>query len=350
MICILVLLLCASGTIYSQYDHSAVHPNKDGAALESALQSDFRPNTVLDLSDAKDVLYSTIYLENDSVSCVYTDLTKYLDPNEDPSQYLFQNGGNDDINLEHSYPQSKGANSGNAQSDMHHLFPTRVPVNSARGSEPYMELPDSETQTWYYQARSESAIPTLDKDLYSEDNTIGFEPREDFKGNVARAYFYFYTIYRSRAQAADPDFFESQRSTLCDWHELDPVDSLEWLRTYRIAEYQEDKPNPFVLDCSLARLYCGGVGASCKTVSTITPQRPGIQLKNTLVYPGEPLVLDHDLELQNLHLTITDARGQLVSTSQLGNGNIESPLRAGLYILSIKQEGRFLLVERFLVL
>ena len=43
------------------------------------------------------------------------------------------------------------------------------------------------------------------------------------------------------------------RRTLCQWHLADPVDSLEWARSHVISTYQENKANPFVLDCSLAR-------------------------------------------------------------------------------------------------
>jgi hypothetical protein len=54
------------------------------------------------------------------------------------------------------------------------------------------------------------------------------------------------------------------KTTLCDWHNYDPVDSLEWERTFAIAKYQDNKANPFVLDCSLAkRAYCPNL-QTCK--------------------------------------------------------------------------------------
>ncbi|MFN8329951.1 MAG: hypothetical protein U0T81_01815 [Saprospiraceae bacterium] len=40
----------------------------------------------------------------------------------------------------------------------------------------------------------------------------------------------------------------------------DPVDSLEWKRTFMISQYQDGKANPFVLDCTLPqRCYCEGL-------------------------------------------------------------------------------------------
>ncbi|MGB5024704.1 MAG: T9SS type A sorting domain-containing protein, partial [Saprospiraceae bacterium] len=42
---------------------------------------------------------------------------------------------------------------------------------------------------------------------------------------------------------------------------------LEWTRTYLIAKYQDQKPNPFVLDCSLAkRSYCSQ-SPNCSQIS-----------------------------------------------------------------------------------
>jgi hypothetical protein len=140
---------------------------------------------------------------------------------------------------------------------MHHLFPTRTPVNSARASFPFSEIPDSETVTWFYKNQVQSNTPNEMIDRYSELGPQHFEPRESVKGDIARALFYFYTIYRNEADQADPDFFQNQREDLCAWHLADPVDEIEWDRTFAIASYQDGKSNPFILDCTLAhRSYC----------------------------------------------------------------------------------------------
>ena len=47
--------------------------------------------------------------------------------------------------------------------------------------------------------------------------------------------------------------FGIRKNTLFDWHYLDPVDQEEEDRTWLIASYQEEKPNPFIIDTSLAR-------------------------------------------------------------------------------------------------
>ncbi|MEL6142774.1 MAG: endonuclease, partial [Bacteroidota bacterium] len=69
--------------------------------------------------------------------------------------------------------------------------------------------------------------------------------------------FYFYTIYRDESDAVDPNYFPPQIDDLCDWHITDPVDLREVQRTEAIAERQDGKVNPFVIDCNLLmRTYC----------------------------------------------------------------------------------------------
>ena len=156
---------------------------------------------------------------------------------------------------------------------MHHLFPTRVDVNQARGNLPFNEINDANTDRWYYLNIETGNVPSSNRDAYSEyrENST-FEPREDFKGNIARALMYFYTIYRDEANAEGPTFFDQQRATLCLWHEQDPVDETEFARTLAIAEHQDGKPNPFVVDCTLpSRIYCQEVPSNSCVVSTNAP-------------------------------------------------------------------------------
>jgi len=246
--------------VYAQTE-VPVFPNMTGAALLDAVVDAYKPTTVLEYAEARDTMYGTIYLLDDSVRCVYSGHALYLPPNVDPSSHLFMNSSSNGINAEHTYPRSKGADedNGNPFSDMHHLFPTRSAVNTSRSNFPFGEIVDSQTGFWFYRDEVLNTVPGANIDLWSERINGRFEPREDHKGNVARAMFYFYTMYEAEALEADPDYFESQRAVLCDWHKQDPVDLLEWERTYQIAGHQDDLPNPFVLDSTLVeRCYCVG--------------------------------------------------------------------------------------------
>lgn len=257
-------LLCLAFDLLPAQGHQSVLPDLSGQPLIDALATQYKPATVLESARARDTLFARVDGRNDSLYCVYTGYGIYLNPNQDPTQAAFALG----INTEHTWPQAYGAETGNAQSDMHHLFPTREDVNAARANLAFGELPDNQTQRWYRLAVQLTGMPSSFINEYSEwRNNTPFEPREDHKGNVARAMFYFYTMYRAQADAVNAAYFEPQRATLCQWHEADPVDAREWARTWKVASYQDGKPNPFILDCTLAaRTYCPELaGANCIT-------------------------------------------------------------------------------------
>lgn len=265
-------LLGGIGSIPAQV-FQPVFPGLNGPALTDSVVSRYKPLVILDYANARDTLYAKVLAtDDDSLRCIYSGHTLYLDPTQDPTQYVYLNGISLGMNTEHAYPQAKGAAEGNPRSDMHHLFPARIPVNEARANSPYTEIPDAQTQQWFYKAQVLFSVPAQNKELYSESKNNAFEPRESVKGDLARAVFYFYTMYRSQADAADPAFFAAQRATLCQWHWQDPADSAELIKTWRIAPYQEDKPNPFILDCTLARrIYCPEVPENCATTAVNEP-------------------------------------------------------------------------------
>ncbi|MEL6865106.1 MAG: endonuclease [Bacteroidota bacterium] len=348
---ILVAGLAQNGK--AQY-HLPLFPELEGEALTDELAANYRPFNVLDYSRARDTLFRVVYGLNDSLSCVYSGHRLYMNPNIDPTDAVFLSGQDNGINTEHTWPQSLGAGSGFARSDMHHLFPTRVRVNGDRGSLPFGESNDSETEKWYYKTQSLSSIPSQNIDLYSELATDRFEPREDHKGNVARALFYFYTIYRAQA---NQNFFQQQRETLCQWHLDDPVDELEWQRTFRIAQYQDGKPNPFVLDCTLPeRSYCSDLDLFCQPTATSTTEitRPNIALH---VFPNPATThttfayqLPQDAMVQ---LKVMDTMGRtmaVLANERQGAGDhtlewqLERELSAGLYfvLLEVNSGGAYL--------
>ncbi len=225
-----------------------IFPHEKGTKLLQKLQSAYKPRDVLGYGTCRDVLFKeTARYHEDRLICIYTDYRIWLNPNEDPSTNAFDQG----INCEHTWPQSMGAK-GQAKSDMHHLFPTRVGVNSARSNYPFGEVPDHETDRWYIGEVMQDEIPTKNIDAYSELDTDSghFEPKENVKGDIARAMFYFYTMYHDQSGFND-SFFEGQKNTLLKWHIADPVDDFEVHRNRFIAKYQDGKVNPFIEDKTL---------------------------------------------------------------------------------------------------
>ena len=226
-----------------------IGPGLTRVNLFDYLNTNYKTSTTLGYNQARDVMYSIIDLEDDNtLKGIYTNYTITIDPSQDPRpQTNAQN-----INCEHSWPQSMGAGSEPQKSDLHHLYPCRGNVNSSRGNKPYAEIDDNDTDKWWRFDYYEISIPSQYIDEFSEvDNDNGkFEPREDVKGNIARSMFYFYTIYNN---VANHNFFEEQKDFLNLWHRQDPVDDIELARTLSIASYQDDIVNPFVIDSTLVK-------------------------------------------------------------------------------------------------
>jgi endonuclease I len=278
-ILLITSLLCAFYTNAQGVQH--VFPNLQGQVLLDSLANHYRPTVVLEYGPARDTLFSKVLAkDDDTLRCIYTGHALYLDPTQDPTQYVYQNGATTGINTEHAFPQSKGAANGTARSDMHHLFPTRIPVNEVRGDLPFGEIPDAQTEKWFFQNSVLTSIPNSNKDAYSEFKANQFfEPRESVKGDIARAILYFYTVYRIEADAADANFFANQRPTLCQWQAQDPVNDAELTKTWRIAPYQQNKPNPYILDCTLAfRTFCPEIAPNC-VLSTKNNEIPTMNIR-----------------------------------------------------------------------
>ncbi len=221
--------------------------NLTGQELLDYLKVQYAPPSagadLYDYDEARDIMYSKIWLQNtNQLSGIYSDYTITMDLTKDPSSDAY----NKDINTEHIYPQSRGADNEPMRSDMHHLAPTKSNVNSSRGNLPFGNISDSKATKWYQNANQYNSDPdgsAGDSEAYSKRNSSYFEPRDEVKGDVARAVMYFYTMYDS----ADTSFFESMKVTLLEWHKLDPVDDFERSRNELIKKYQGNE-NPYIID------------------------------------------------------------------------------------------------------
>lgn len=352
-----ILALLSFQTTSAQFNFEAVFPGQIGSQLESSVRDAYKPSTVLNYSVARDSMFRNVYGINNTLSCVYTGHTLPMPLGQDPTEAVYLNGAANGINTEHSWPRSYGAENGNPKSDMHHLFPTRLDVNSDRGTLPFLDVIDSQTIEWYFMSIQQGNVPGSNIDLYSERGGAAFEPREDHKGNVARAMMYFKTIYKLEAQQAPVGFWETMAPVLCNWHGQDPIDSLEWHRTWIIASYQNNKPNPFVLDCTLAeRLFCPGFSGTCDpTVPVINvPEFTRLQL-----FPN-PAVDQLQIDLsafqsgETRQLTLYNSLGValqkeiITGSAQVHNLQLSPAFTAGWYVVQIRS-GKKIGTARFII-
>ncbi|MEL6319411.1 MAG: endonuclease [Cyanobacteria bacterium J06626_14] len=230
----------------------SIFPDETGRSLRDRLAMDYAPKRSLGYGKGRDILYGQVDNDNGILEGIYTGYQVQLNPTARPRMDAFAKG----INAEHAWPQSKGAK-GAAKSDLHHLFPSRIRVNGTRGNFPFADIPDNQTDRWFLGSDEIRDQPGADIDDYSEFDPGQFEPREIKKGDIARAMFYFYTMYEDQANAADSGYFNRQRDTLCEWHQLDPADEKEIARSHAIAQTAQGNENPFVLDPTLVdRAYC----------------------------------------------------------------------------------------------
>lgn len=334
---------------YGPLVQAQLFPGLEGDALADAIRAEYTPTQLLTFTQAKDTLYAKVFFDNDSVHCIYSDIGHYLPSGVDPSQWVFGSGNEiESINLEHGWPQAKGAGDGtNGQRNMYNLFPSRVAINSDRGDFPYQDINDDLTTKWYYKAEEIASRPLVNINAYSEFRSGSFEPREAVKGDIARAMFYFWTIYRDDALAADPVYFDMQRDYLCHWQQDDPVDETETIRNNRISTYQGGKMNPFVLDCSLAqRAYCP-LQNECESV--------GVESILTITYEihfdasQSTFEIDSDI-YRTWRINIFNLTGQLLYMQDLETYQRSVPLilPSGMYIASCN-EGNKKAILRFFV-
>lgn len=204
--------------------------------LQSWLQTNWHNgyHNSLGYNEARRQMYGYIEIDGGLVECVYTGFTQaggYITyPNP--------------INAEHLVPQSFFGSAEPMKSDIHILKPCHGSANSARSNKPYNEIIDSEAE-WYGSVgnsyTSQGSIPS-NSELWSESSGWEWEPREDRKGDVARAAFYFYTMYPGAAG----DITEmGPTANLYQWHLDDPADATEISRNDKVASQQGNR-NPYI--------------------------------------------------------------------------------------------------------
>ncbi len=143
--------------------------------------------------------------KDNTIECWYTGKKFNIDSNE--------------YNCEHIWPRGNfniladSADCG-AKSDLHHLAPTEIKANSKRGSLEFGEATDNPNE--------------------SKAANNCYEVRDSYKGNIARAMFYFALMYKQ----AIPD---DEEKKLKYWNKIDLVDEKEIKRNEKIEKLQGNR-------------------------------------------------------------------------------------------------------------
>ncbi len=199
------------------------------------------------------------YYENDgTILDVYSEKPVGTDPYEfilGQEQCGNYSGEGDCYNREHLVPQSWFNKAYPMKADIHHIFPTDGYVNGRRGNLPFGEVtnPDYTSDNGSLKGPNAFSYPTA----YTGEV---FEPIDEFKGDIARAYFYMATRYESQIASwanesatsqqvlngtSDQVFTDWTLALLLQWDAEDPVSQREIDRNNAAYAFQGNR-NPFV--------------------------------------------------------------------------------------------------------
>lgn len=302
--------------------------------------------------NALDNLYSLSdldnYYENDNtILDIYsekpasTDAYNYTYPNNQCGNY---NSEGDCYNKEHVIPQSVFSQETPMRSDAHQVIPTDGRVNGYRSNYPFGVVGSLVSQNGISNPTTNGS--KLGNNLnsgYSAGYTgIVFEPIDEFKGDIARIYFYFATRYETQVGSwGSYDMFDgSNDKVLADpflnilftWHINDPVSQKEIDRNNKVYAHQNNR-NPFVDYPEFV------LGIWQNTLSM-----PSLEANNISIYPnpvsGNILTIDTNKPLK---IEVYNVLGKkLISTNvDSTNGKIDVGfLYSGIYMLKmISDEG-----------
>ncbi|NYE95281.1 endonuclease I [Psychromicrobium silvestre] len=220
----------------SDYD-STYYKNalgKTGTALRTALHNIITPMTKL----SYDAVWNGIQDTDQDPANPNNVIELYTGNSVPKSQH---GGGVDDWNREHVFAKSHGdfGTATGPGTDLHHLRPTDVTVNSARGNKDF----DNGGQP----------VAEAPGNLTDADS---WEPRDAVKGDIARMLMYMAVRYEGDDGFANLELNEStsngsnpfmgKLSVLLKWNAQDPPDAFEKNRNEVIFSKWQKNRNPFI--------------------------------------------------------------------------------------------------------
>jgi endonuclease I len=157
----------------------------------------------------------------------------------------------DCYNREHSFPKSWFNDKSPMYSDAFHIYPTDGKVNNQRGNYPYGECANGSSIA---SSNGVSALGKLGTCTFSGYTGTVFEPDDQYKGDLARSYFYMIACYNNQVSGwtsemlngtSYPAFSDWALNLLLKWHREDPVSEKETNRNEAIYAAQKNR-NPFI--------------------------------------------------------------------------------------------------------
>lgn len=295
------------------------------------------------------------------------------DTDEDPADsnnvillytgWSVSNSGYPIWNREHVWAKSHGdfGNIAPCGTDVHHLRPTDVQVNSDRGNLDF--------------DYSDNPYPTIPGCFYDNDS---WEPRDEVKGDVARMIFYMATRYEGENGELDlivvdevntyPNPEHGKLSALLEWNEFDPPSEFEETRNNRIYDNWQGNRNPFIDHPEFADL----IWENSSTQNEYITENK-CNLSN---YPnpfsdngfGTQISFNIPNNSQNIQIDIYNIKGQRVKILECGNRvtaassrmmhsivwdgtNMKNTkVKSGIYLINLKIDKKIAAAKKCLVI
>lgn len=251
----LSLALACSAAAPANYYNSC--ENKNGRNLLAALNGVIANHTTLSYKSLNTYYPKTDAYPDGTLWDIYS--TKHWNPSQKCGNY---SSVGDCYNKEHSFPKSWFDDASPMYSDLHHLYPTDGKVNGQRSNHPYGECANGKTLAG---SGSVKALGRLGSSTFSGYSGTVFEPDDEYKGDLARTYFYMAACYYTRTASWHSDMLAGNNfplfkpwaiNLLLKWHRQDPVSQRELTRNDAVYNVQHNR-NPFIDHPELAEYIWG---------------------------------------------------------------------------------------------
>ena len=218
------------------------------------------------------------------------------------------------FNREHSFPKSWFDDASPMYTDLFHLYPTDIKVNSQRGNFPFGVCANGNRLT----NGSLYGKGKLGTSTYPGYSGTVFEPDDEYKGDFARTYFYMVTCYKNELPSwpGSPQlnyiankykaFSTWSINMLIEWTRLDPVSEKEIKRNDAVYGIQGNR-NPFIDHPELAEFIWGNMQGKVWTGSG-----EAVPAEITAPANGSSFNMGVTAEGTEIHQTIT-VKGQGLS-------------------------------------
>lgn len=229
------------------------------------------------------------------------------------------NSEGDCYNREHTVPKSWFNDAMPMYSDLFHVYPTDGYVNGLRSNYSYGETNNPSNSTTNGSLIGPCSYPGC-------SGTI-FEPSDEFKGDLARTYFYMATRYMDVCASWTGDMFSGNNLSawaedmLMDWHLQDPVSAKEIERNNDIYGIQGNR-NPYIDHPEwVEQIWGDNVSLNEEETST------------SLSYSNQQILIDCEFDCTG-ELLIFDMMGRQISQTPVNNtsAGIAVDLSEGIYI------------------